>query len=529
MVSLALAAYVLLSAAGASPAAATARPPAMAKASTTPSPAASAGDPAAPVPVILFLIDNSASLPPLDPQEKRVAALEKMFSFLQGQPYRLILFGGRNEVYVDDLERYRNNGQWTDYYFAFVKARELMQGYRAGTEFKMILVTDAIVDPAPPDWADMEVPAGADLRAHSVQQSLALVRDLKVPLYVILIGDAVGGIGGDERAPGLMLDLVRAANGAAATPMAQTVASFFDDNGVLLKKFIFRVKPEEGLKKVEPVVKRIAAPPQTAVEFQFLSVLVLPLVLFLALLLGILVRSFPGPGDVEILELSRDLPLHVAADRLHKVAAGGWSAQGLSLVSQAKDASATFAWQTPQVDLTGKGLDLGGADELTSGLLALDLDGLRRTLAELSSEGSKEDKIQALNLDYVARNLDGEEAKRILTTPVAERRRIPPLEFLRAKAHLLSNDELRKELTEPRVHVTTYGRENGSGLLAPGAGTRVGPYTFLVKDVAKGGRKDVRLVLYYDRVPSLLGLKSWLPDAFQRAVRFRRSTQRVVS
>jgi len=67
----------------------------------------------------LFLIDNSASLPPLDPQEKRVAALEKMFTFLQGQRYRLILFGGRNEIFVDDVSRYRNNGQWTDFYFAF--------------------------------------------------------------------------------------------------------------------------------------------------------------------------------------------------------------------------------------------------------------------------------------------------------------------------------------------------------------------------------------------------------------------------
>jgi hypothetical protein len=479
--------------------------------------------------LILFLIDNSASLPPLDPQEKRVAALEKMFTFLQGQPYRLILFGGRREVFVDDLQRYRNNGQWTDYYFAFTKARELMQGYRAGTEFKMILVTDAIVDPDPADWADMDVPPGADLRAHTVQQSLALVRELKVPLYVILIGDEVGGIGGDERAPGLILDLVRAANGAAATPMAQTVASFFDDNGVLLKKFIFRVAPEEGLKKVEPVVRRITAPPKTGVEFQFLSVLILPLALFLALLLGILVRSFPGPGDVEILELSRDSPLHVAADRLHKVHSGGWSAQGLSLVGQARDAAATFSWQAPEVDLTGKGLDLGGADELTASLLAMDLDSLRRALAELSTEGSKEDKIQALNLDYVARNLDGAEARRILTTPAVERRRIPPLDFLRAKAHLLSNDELRKELTEPRVQLTTYGREDGRHELSPGGAARVGPYTFLVKDVSRGGRKDVRLVLYYDRVPSLLGLKTWLPDAFQRAVRFRRSSQRVVS
>src|SRR5829696_8001793 len=77
-------------------------------------------------PVILFLVDNSASLPPLDPEEKRVSALEKMFAFLEGQPYRLILFGGRREVYVDDVTNYRNNGQWTDFYFAFLKVKELV-------------------------------------------------------------------------------------------------------------------------------------------------------------------------------------------------------------------------------------------------------------------------------------------------------------------------------------------------------------------------------------------------------------------
>src|ERR1700730_2660236 len=69
-------------------------------------------------PTILFLIDNSASLPPLDPEEKRVEALEKMFTFLKGRPYRLILFGGRREIFVDEAIKYRNNGQWTDYYFA---------------------------------------------------------------------------------------------------------------------------------------------------------------------------------------------------------------------------------------------------------------------------------------------------------------------------------------------------------------------------------------------------------------------------
>ena len=64
-----------------------------------------------------------------------MAALEKMFTFLQGQRYRLILFGGRSEIYVDDVSRYRNNGQWTDFYYAFVKAQELAASYPQGTEF----------------------------------------------------------------------------------------------------------------------------------------------------------------------------------------------------------------------------------------------------------------------------------------------------------------------------------------------------------------------------------------------------------
>ncbi len=58
---------------------------------------------------------------------------------------------------------------------------------------------------------------------------------------------------------------------------------------------------------------------------------------------------------------------------------------------------------------------------------------------------------------------------------------------------------------------------------------RLGRYRFLVRDVEKGGRKDARLVLRYDRVPSLLGLKTILPGWLQRVFRFRRSGQRLVS
>lgn len=482
--------------------------------------------------MILFLIDNSASLPPLDPDEKRVAALEKMFTFLRGQNYRLVLFGGRREIFVDDVSRYRNNGQWTDFYFAFDKAREVIATYPKGTDFRMILVTDAILDPDPADWRDMGVPSGEDLKAHVVRRTLDLIRELKLPLYVILVGDPPkeGVASGDrEQSPGMVLDMIRAANGAAATPMAQSLASFFKDDGMLLKKFVFRVAPHEGLKKVEPVVRRIVAPSRPLVEFRFLTFLVLPLLAFLVALLGLLVRSFPGPGDLEIVELALGVPVHIGVDRLHRVDAGGWGASGLSLVADAREAAGTLTYQPSGLDLTGVGLDTSDRDPATQYLLPLDLEELKRALEAYADDGSKDEKIYALNLDYVAKNMAPAEVERFLTAPLSDRRRIPALDFLRAKAHLITNEALRRKLMEPRVQLVTYGRDAQRKELVPGALARIGRYGFIVKDLARGGRKDVRLVLYYDRVPSLLGLKTILPDAFQRAFRFRRRSTRVVS
>jgi hypothetical protein len=482
--------------------------------------------------VILFLVDNSASLPPLDPDEKRVAALEKMFTFLQGQPYRLILFGGRHEVYVDDVARYNNRGQWTDFYFAFVKAKELIESYPSGTKFRVILLTDAILDPDPKDWEDQDVPAGTELKPFVIQKTLKLISDLGQPLYVILVGEIPkeGVVTGDrEQSPGLVLQMIRAANGAKASPLAQTLAAFFVDDGLLLKKFIFRVEPQQGLKKVEPIIKRIAAPESAAVEVRAFSIFILPLVLFLLLLLGILVRSFPGPGDLEIIELEKNIPVHLAADRLHKVAGGGWGTTGLSLVGDAKDATATLTYQAASLDITGAGLDTEGLDPITLRLLPQGIEDLRKNLESYSDAGSKEEKIYALNLDYMAKNFDSREAERIHTSAPADRRRVLALDFLRAKAHLLSNDELRRRLTDSRVQMLSYGKEGERKDLTLGTTVSIGRYRFFVKDVARGGRKDVRLVLYYDRVPSLLGLKTILPGFFQRAVRFRRSSQRVVA
>jgi hypothetical protein len=480
-------------------------------------------------PVILFLVDNSASLPPLDPHAERVVALEKMFSFLKGQRYRLILFGARSEISVDDAARYRNDGQWTDFYHAFAKARELVQGYAKGTAFKMVLVTDAIVDPDPADWK--QAAPGLDARTHSARRTVELVREMGIPLYVMLVGDPTGEVVGRDReqSPGFVLELVQAANGAAAVPLAQTVAAFFEDDGVLLRKFVYRVAPSEGLARIEPVVTRIASPPRARIELRIFGYFVLPLLLILVALLGLLVRSFPGPGDLEIVELAVDQPVHVAADRIHRAPDGIWSAQGLSLVEDPRTAAASFALTLREPDLTGAGLDKAGLDPRDAALLPLDVDAMRRALEAAIDGGTREDKIHALNLDYAARGLEQREAERLLLLPRAERASIPALDFVRAKARLTFDEELRRRLLEPQLNVTTYGREASRRELARGASLRLGRYGFLVRELARGGRKDFRLVLYYDHVPSLLGLKTILPDVFQRAFRFRRSRPRVVS
>lgn len=505
-------------------------------AGASPAPGSRAADRAVPKPpqrepVILFLIDNSASLPPLDPLEKRVEALEKLFGFIRGRPYRLILFGGRSEIAVDDVSRYRNNGQWTDFFAAFERTHEVMHEYPDGTEFRVVMVTDGLLDPDPKEWASEELPPGTDLKTHVTNKLLAELPKLGSPLYVILVGDMPAdavSTGGGEQAPPLILQMVQAANGRAASPAAQRLTAFFKDDGVLVRKFIFRVEPEQGLKQVEPVIRRIVAPPRARVEVQLLSALLLPMVLFLCLLLGILVRSFPGPGDVEVVELGEGLPVHLGVDRMHKTR-DGWAPTGLSLLSDAKEAAGTLTWQRPSIDLSGVGLATDGIDALTQQLLPLGLEELRRRLESLSDNGTKEEKIYALNLDYMAKNFDAGQAEKVLTAPLAERRRVPVLDFLRAKAHLLFNDDLRRKLTEPRTQYVGYGKDAERKELKTGGQVRVGRYGFRVQEIAPGGRKDVKVVLNYDRVPSLLGLKSWLPGFFQRAFRLRRSRQRLVT
>lgn len=470
--------------------------------------------------VILFLLDNSASLPPLDPNTKRREALEKIYGFLQGQPYRLILFGGRGEIRVDDVDYYRNAGQWTDFFFAFSKARELMTEYPEGTVFKMVLITDGIIDPSPGDWKDQYVVPGADLSRVATERAEDLLSQLGNSLYVILIGDEIQRDAIEQ--------LVVAANGQiAASDYAQGIADFFDDDGMLLRRFIFRVEPDEGLEQIQPIVQRIVSPPRAGLEVSIVG--------SLALLIGVFVcvgvRSFPGPGDREILEMRVGDPVHVAVDQLRRLPseAASWSWKGLSLVPGSNKALAVLTVHDSSSELPPEGVDRSRMEPPASELIDLSLEELRARLHELSSSSSKEDQILALNLDYVARDLDPAAVEKILTTPVELRGRIRGMEFLRAKAHLLHNPELLRKVTSPRVAYKIFGAGGQEKELRSGSRIRLGRYGYRIEDLRRGGRKDFCLELAYESVPSALWLKRIVPRRIQQALRLRRSHERVVS
>jgi hypothetical protein len=276
-------------------------------------------------------------------------------------------------------------------------------------------------------------------------------------------------------------------------------------------------------------VRRIASPPRAKVELRIFGYFVLPLLLILLALLGLLVHSFPGPGDLEIVELSLDQPVHVAADRLHRTRDGAWAAQGLSLVAGPQEAAATLTLRGSEIDVTGAGLDTTELDPADAALLPLELDELRSTIETATDSGSRDEKIHALNLDYMAKSMSSQEAERILTRPPSERASLPAVDYVRAKVLLAFNDVLRDRLFARRLHVSTYGREAVRQEVGVGAAVRIGRYGFVVQELKRGGRRDARLALHYDRVPSLLGLKTILPDRLQRLLRFRRSRQRAVS
>jgi hypothetical protein len=397
--------------------------------------------------------------------------------------------------------------------------QELTKEYPAGTEFKMVLITDGKIDPAPAEWTDQQVPPGADLRTLAGDRTIGLLEQIRQPLYVILIGQEVD--------LALIQRMVVAANGEiAASEYAQGIADFFADDGMLLRRFIFRIEEEEGLEEIQPIVTRIATPASPKVELYIASSLLIAVVM----LVGVGVRSFPGAGDREVVEFRAGEPIQIAVDRLRRLSSDvpAWSWKGLSLVESSKNAVTMFTAQEDSVALPPTGFALDGIDATAQELIALPLPALREKLASFAREGNKDEQIYALNLEYVSKDMEEPRVERLITSSPAERKKFSANDFLRAKVHLLHNEKLAKKLTGACVVCKVYGLNAQEQELRPGSKIQLGRYEFRVDELTKGGRKDFRLGLSYERVPSPLFLKRLVPASIQRGLRLRRSHERVV-
>jgi hypothetical protein len=337
---------------------------------------------------------------------------------------------------------------------------------------------------------------------------------------LMLIGDLVGSKFAQA--------MVGAANGTlAVNRYTQGISEFFEDDGVVLRRFIYHIEPKKGLEQIEPIVKRISKPVSYSVEISLVGALLL----IMGILVGVGVRSFPGPGDQEHLDLRIEQPFHVIVDGRTKLASGisAWSRKGLSFAESTKNASASFTLQEGGQTFSPDGYDLSFIDGIPGELVHLPLPELKRRMDELLKSGDKSEMIEALNLDYVAPDFDAAKAQKLLTLPEVERRTADVMEFLRAKIHLLHNDDLCAKLTGARVDCLIYGSEGNKLELRPGDRFDLGRYTYRVENLVKGGRKDYRLTLSYEGAPSALFLKRIVPGFIQQMLRFRRSHERLVA
>src|SRR4029079_13773083 len=94
---------------------------------------------------------------------------------------------------------------------------------------------------------------------------------------------------------------------------------------------------------------------------------------------------------------------------------------------------------------------------------------------DINTKGTKDEKIFALNLDYMAKNMDPKEEERILTSSPHAHRSISPTDFVNAKAHLLSDETLRRALLDPRLQFVGYGKGGEREELKGGEAVRIGP------------------------------------------------------
>lgn len=465
--------------------------------------------------VNLLLMDNSRSVPVMDPGRTRQEVLAEILKILDGCENRLILFGGAKEIVVDDPSKFINDGWHTDYYYAFRRAVEIRSQYSPDRDVKIIFITDGLLDPSPGDYPENLNREKTMVQGQAHDKTLILLEEHHIPTFVILLGGRY--------------DLYRieqisiAANGLlAANPLVEKAAAFLKNNGLLFRQFIYKVPPRSSVKEVKQIMQQIQHRDRPWIEILLAVILVLAVMSFLFLTL----RSFPAPGDRETIELVEGVAILIGTDGvlpwlpLHFRRPGRKG--GLQAVTSTNEAVASISFQQRNFDFSPRGLvGVQKLDPASRRLLEADVRQLPPMLDEMEKKGNDEEMIAATNLRYYCSNLDVARIKTIIQAREMDRLDIQADDFLKAKVYASLAPDLLEELTEHRVSITIPGRNLVRAQVLTGQEYLLGRYRMRVVMVNRDSKFSARVTLQYVKVPSPFGLKKILPLPVQQVLRLR--------
>jgi len=465
--------------------------------------------------VNILLVDNSGSVPSLDPAMERAQVLESILNMLEGYENRLILFGGRDEIFLDDPSRFINDGLHTDFFYAFQTAVNLCKEYPPDCKIKIILITDGIPDAFTSDYPEQSMAKKAHAMLFSSDQTLKLLEENPVGTFIILLGD--------QYDLSFMEQISIHANGfVRANPLTHKAAEFLGNNGILLKQFIFEVEPDSGVEEIKEIVHKIVHEDTPYFEYGLLGILALAGVVLLALFF----RSFPATGDREIIELVEGIPILIGAEVTNPsviVNPGHFSRRrGFQHVSSTKYALAGISYQQRQFDFSSNGLQgLDKLDPISKSFLDEDVRRLSTRLDEVEQRGRDEEIITATDLKYYCSNLDVDEVRKILNAREMERMNVDAKDFLYAKVYVSMAPDLLEEMTDHKVLMNIPKQNIIRATVVPGQKYQFGKYKVRIVSLDKESKFSAKVVLEYISVPSLLGLKRMAPASIQKLLRFR--------
>jgi len=467
--------------------------------------------------VNILLVDNSRSVPSMDPSKSRADVIKELMESLAGFENRLVLFGGRNEVSVDQPDRFVNDGWHTDFYFAFEAAVRIRKEYPPDCEVKLILITDGILDAFIVDYPEEKFALKSEVMSHSRKMALKLLEESHVPLYIILLGDQY-----DKH---FIESLSARANGAMrSNPLTESAARFLNNDGFIFKQFIFKLPEKSSMAEVKKGLQTVNYTEAPRFEYSLIGLLVLCLLAFVV----VAVRSFPAPGDREVIDLVEGIPVLIGADVKDPAVIANSARSGLKLclqpVTSTNAAVASLSYQRRHFDFSSRGLTgMDKLDPVTRRLLDSDVHSLAGRLDLLEKQGSDEEMIAATDLKYYCSNLELEQIKKILQAREMDRMDIQAKDFLHAKVYVSLAPDLLEELTEQRVFLTIPSRNIVRSQLLEDTNIDLNRFRLKVVKVQKDSKYSARVILEYLRVPATLGLKWVVPAFIQKAIRLRKA------